>query len=139
MDNITQRSCPKVRFQLEDSQTVIHSDLKTSLMEPPVSLRTIQRLFKTLAKRTFKDQKGHRTVRLMEIILARNILCVKKLQKKNPKHSVWRFHQAFPSHNQRFTESSRSIWNSGMLFLYGCPIFSMTTKNAGKWSAIRVY
>ena len=81
MDNITQRSYAKVRFQLRDTLTVIHSDLKTSLMEPPVSLRTVQRWSKTLAEGTFKDQKGHRPVRLVDTTSSGNILRVTKLLK----------------------------------------------------------
>ena len=80
-----------------------------------------------------------RSIRPVVTKSAGNILRVKKLFKKNPKQSVRRFHQAFPSHKQRFAGSSRSIWNSGTLFPYGCPIISVTTTNVGKWSAVRVY
>ena len=138
MDNIAQRSYANVWFQLEDSLTIIHSDLYTSLREPPVSLRTVQRWFKTLAKGTFKDQKEHRPIRPVVTTSAGNILRVKKLF-KNPKQSVRRLHQAFPSHKQQFAGSSRSIWNSGTLFPYGCPIILVTTTKVGKWSAVRVY
>ena len=58
MDNTAQRSYVKIRFQLGDSPSVIHSDLKTSQRETPVSLRTVQRWCKALEKGTFKDQKG---------------------------------------------------------------------------------
>ena len=53
---------------------------------------------------------------------AGNILRVKKLFKENPKQSVRRFHQAFPSLKQLFVGSSRSIWNSGTLFPCGFSI-----------------
>ena len=109
------------------------------LREPPVSLTTVQRWFKTLDKGTFKDQKGHRPFRPVVTTLARNILRVKRLFKKNPKQSVRMFHQAYPSHRQRFVGSSWTIWNSGTLFPYRCPIISVTTTNVGKWSAVRVY
>ena len=88
MDNTAQRSYVKIRFQLGDSPSVIHSDLKTSQRETPVSLRTVQRWCRALEKGTFKDQKGHRPGRLVETTSAENILRVKKLLKKNPKQSV---------------------------------------------------
>ena len=88
MDNTVQRSYVKIRFQLGDSPSVIHSDLKTSQRETPVSLRTVQRWCKALEKGTFKDQKGYRPGRPVETTSAENILRVKKLLKKNPKQSV---------------------------------------------------
>ena len=88
MDNTAQRSYVKIRFQLGDSPSVIHSDLKTSQRETPVSLGTVQRWCKALEKGTFKDQNGYRPGRPVETTSAENILRVKKLLKKNPKQSV---------------------------------------------------
>ena len=131
MDNTAQRSYVKIRFQLGDSPSVIHSDLKTSQRETPVSLRTVQRWCKALEKGTFKGLWRPRQ--------RRTSFVWRNCSRRTRNRVFGRFHQAFPSHKQQFTGSSRSIWNSGTFFSYGCPITSVTTTNVGEWSAVRIY
>ena len=106
-----------------DSPSVIHSDLKTSQRETPVSLRTVQRWCKALEKGYFlRTRRDIALDGLWRPRQRRNILRVKKLLKKNPEQSVREVSSDLPSHKQQFTGSSRFIWNSGTFFSYGCPI-----------------